>query len=349
MGQQDLQARVARSAEAVLAEQQFVSAIDIFIGLGWLAPRQVDQWRQGRIDSLERATQAGLDKIESALAAFRRWAETAGLSPSETDYVARTRDRRPLRFSVSGDPAIERIYRTHMVSPELAERERERLAERLNRPPDLLVISPIKDWTCTSCRGTGDFLFMEDEGPLCLSCADLGHLVFLPAGDAALTRRAKKASRLSAVVVRWRRSVRRYERVGILAEAEAIDKAEIQCLSDSEARARRRMREDEQRADEDRQFEADLAAEIVRTFPGCTTDRAQSIARHTAARGSGRVGRTAAGRALDEHAVRLAVQASVRHVDTGYDELLMSGVGRAEARELVRVEVDNLMQKWRSG
>jgi hypothetical protein len=245
--------------------------------------------------------------------------------------------------------SIEGAYRTHWVSPELAERKRERLAERLSRPPDLLVISSTKDWTCTSCRGTGDFLFMEDQGPLCLDCADLGHLVFLPAGDAALTRRAKGASRLAAVVVRWRRSARRYERVGILAESEAIDKAEIQCLSDSEARARRRRREDERRADADRQFQTELAAEIVRAFPGCPTDRAQAIAKHTSARGSGRVGRTAAGRALDQHAVALAVEASARHVDTRYDELLMAGVGRAEAREQVRREVDNLMLKWRSG
>ncbi len=33
---------------------------------------------------------------------------------------------------------------------------------------------------------------MEDQGPLCMSCADLAHLIFLPSGDAALTRRARK-------------------------------------------------------------------------------------------------------------------------------------------------------------
>jgi len=72
MGQQDLQQRVTRSAEAVLAEQQFVSAIDVLVGLGWLAPAQVDRWRQGRVDCLERVTQGGLGKIGSAMAAFRR-------------------------------------------------------------------------------------------------------------------------------------------------------------------------------------------------------------------------------------------------------------------------------------
>ncbi|EUA22441.1 hypothetical protein I552_6932 [Mycobacterium xenopi 3993] len=86
-------------------------------------------------------------------------------------------------------------------------------------------------------------MIMEDAGPLCLDCADLGHLEFLPSGDATLTRRAKKASRLSAVVVRWSRSRKRYERQGILAEPDAIERAEQDCLSDAEVRARRMERD----------------------------------------------------------------------------------------------------------
>jgi hypothetical protein len=100
---------------------------------------------------------------------------------------------------------------------------------------------------------------MQDPGPLCLDCADLGHLEFLPSGDAAMTRRAKKASGLSAVVVRWSRSRKRYERQGILAETEAIEFAEQECLADAELRARRRERDEARRADEDERFQAELA------------------------------------------------------------------------------------------
>ena len=74
------------------------------------------------------------------------------------------------------------------------------------KPPDLLVIMPVRDWVCARCTGTGGLLTMDDAGPLCMTCADLDHLVFFGAGDAALTRRAKQASALSAVVVRWSRS-----------------------------------------------------------------------------------------------------------------------------------------------
>lgn len=345
MARRSLEPRVTRVAEAVLAETRFVSAIDVLIGLGWLAPSHVDRWRQGRVDSLERLIQVDPNMISAAMVAFQHWAKDQGLKPSETDYVARTRDHRQLLFSASGDAATERAYRTHWVSSDLPERA----VERQSRPPELVVMSPVKEWTCASCGDTGDLLFMEDAGPLCLDCADLGHLVFLPAGDAALTRRSKKASRLSAVVVRWSRSRKRYERQGILAEAEAIERAEQECLSDAEVRARRRERDQVRRADEDVRFQDRLAAAIRELYPGCPASRAEAIARHTSARGSGRVGRSAAGQALDPDAVRLAVAASVRHIDTRYDELLMSGVDRETAREQVRDRVEDILSAWRDG
>jgi hypothetical protein len=164
--------------------------------------------------------------------------------------VARTRDRRPLRFSVGGESAVERAYRTHWLAPELSERERGRMVERDNRPPDLLVIAATRPWTCAGC-GTefdaGGLLMMDDAGPQCLDCVDLGHLDFLPAGAAALTRRAKEVSGLSAVVVRWSRSRKRYERQGLLVEHEALDRAEAECLDDTELRERRQQRDQERR------------------------------------------------------------------------------------------------------
>jgi hypothetical protein len=125
------------------------------------------------------------------------------------------------------------------VSPKLSDKERDRLQERASQPPDLVVVSPIKDWTCAGCGGSGDLLLMEDAGPLCMGCAELDHLVFLPAGNARLTRRAKRASELSAVVVRFSRTRRRYERQGVLVEPEALARAEAECLADADGPTRR--------------------------------------------------------------------------------------------------------------
>lgn len=344
-----LERRVVEAAEAALARQQFVTAIDVLIGLGWLTSPAVDRWRQGRVDSLERVMTVNLHKISDAMSMFRKWAVRQGLSPSETEYVSRARDRHRLQFSRSGDASIERAYRTHWVSPALSEAKRQKLAERQSKAPDLVVISALKDWTCEACGRTGEDLFiMEGPGPLCLSCADLDHLVFLAAGDAAMTRRAKKVSSLHAVVVRFNRSRQRYERQGLLVEESALIAAEQQCLADDEARRRRRERDEEQRAGHNAEFVAAFAAEIGRLFPGCPTERAEAIALHAGSRGSGRVGRSAAGRRLDPDAVTLAVVASIRHEDTSYDELLMTGVPRLEAREHVRAAIDTVVAEWRS-
>ncbi len=215
------------------------------------------------------------------------------------------------------------------------------------RSSGMVVIQPIRDWTCAGCEGSGHLLRMDDAGPLCLACSDLDHLVYLPSGDAAITRRATKASGLSAVVLRWGRSRKRYERQGVLVEESALALAEEQCMSDADARMRRRERDQVRRAGMDAEFVRHLAAEIGRIFPGCPAGRAIAIAEHTGLRGSGRVGRSAAGRALDEDAVMLAVVASVRHQDTDYDSLLMGGLSRDIARAEVRPAIDRVLAAWR--
>ena len=76
---------------------------------------------------------------------------------------------------------------------------------------------------------------------------------------------------------------------------------------------------------------------------------AGAIARHATVRKSGRVGRTAAAKEMEERPLILAVVAAVRHGNTLYDELLMSGMESSEAREAVRGEVDRvLVRAWKS-
>jgi len=334
----NVKTRVARIAEALLAEQGSVRPAEVLVALGWLAQPNVDRWKQGRVPSLDRCVGVDADKVAAALAALQRWAEDHALKPSEADY-------QDLQFTADGDADVERAYRTHWATTDIPET----MVERARGARRIVVISPHKAWTCASCGDTGDFLRMDKAGALCLDCADLGHLEFLPSGDAALTRRATKASRLSAVVVRWSRGRNRYERQGILAEAAAIEQAAQECLSDADVRARRRKRDESRRADHDVRFRSEFAAAIREQFPGCPVDRAETIALHAAARGSGRVGRSAAGRALDADAVRLAVVASVRHVDTDYDALLMSGIDRESARAQVHQRVEDVVNAWRDG
>jgi hypothetical protein len=57
----------------------------------------------------------------------------------------------------------------------------------------LVVFSILRDSACGECNkelGKGALLLMKADRPLCLSCADLDHLIYLPRGDTALTLRA---------------------------------------------------------------------------------------------------------------------------------------------------------------
>lgn len=219
-------ARVTAAAETALAAQGYVSCIDVLCGIGWVDRGTVERWRRGQIDYLERGIHSNLSRISEAMKLFRAWAAANGLYASQTDYVARTPQRQILRFSRSGDPTIERLYRTHWVSSELSEKKRQRLAEKAASPPQLVVVEPLnREWKCHRCGQTGDLLIMENPGPACLRCVGLADLEFLPSGDTLLTRRAKAKSTRSAVVVRFSRNRNRYERRGLLVEPQALAEA----------------------------------------------------------------------------------------------------------------------------
>jgi hypothetical protein len=219
--------RVIEAAEAALAAQDYVSPVDVLVGIGWTESGTVKRWRQGQIDCLESAIQTNPSRLSEAMMLLRSWAAERGLLPSETQYVARTPQRQTLRFSKSGDPSVEQLYRTHWVSGELSEKKREHLAQKASRAPELVVIQPLNDeWKCHRCGGTGDLLVMENPGPACLRCVDLDDLAFLAAGDALLTRRVRAKSPRHAVVVRFSRSRRRYERQGLLVEPQALAQAQ---------------------------------------------------------------------------------------------------------------------------
>ena len=226
------------------------------------------------------------------------------------------------------------------------------MIKEMKQAAELKVFISTQDSLCGECGeklGRKAWITLDDEkGALCLSCADLEHLIFLPAGDAALTRRARKHSILSAVVLQWSRARKRYERQGLLVEAAALAQAEQECLADGEARARRREREAERRTELDQRYVESFAWRVRELFPGCPAGREQAIAEHACLKYSGRVGRSSAAKELDEKAVRLAVIAHIRHTETDYDTLLASGYERRAARRQIEEVIDRILSKWQS-
>ncbi len=349
-----LRERVVTAAERALKQGGSVGPLELLQELGFLYPGHVNDWRKGapQYTPIEPRIQCGAAKLAEVYRLFAEWAAAKGMKTVEAEYSRRgVGGVAALQVTADGNDERERFFRTHYASAELSEKKTERLQQKLTKAPDLVVfITVADDAKCSECGveiTPGEFLFLEQQQPLCVGCADLDHLVFLPAGDTAMTRRAKKHSPLSAVVVKFNRSRKRYERQGLLVSSEALAQAEDECIADADQRAARREVAAVHRVVLDQRLVEQMTAAILNEFPHCPATEARQIAAHAAERGSGRVGRSAAGRELDPKAITLAVIAHIRHVHTNYDSLLMRGVDRQDAREQIRGSLDTVLSRWR--
>jgi hypothetical protein len=104
--------RVASVAGEIVSQQGYVSVIDLFLKIGWLAPDKLLDWKRGRVPYLERVITANLGKISRAMKEFRSWAIHSKLKASVTIYK---HGNHPLRFSKTGQSVIETAYSTHYV------------------------------------------------------------------------------------------------------------------------------------------------------------------------------------------------------------------------------------------
>ena len=215
---------------------------------------------------------------------------------------------------------------------------------------ELKVFISSRESTCSECGqnlGSHAWITLAGErGALCLTCADPDHLVYLPSGDPALTRRARKNSRLHAVVLKWSRTRKRYERQGVLVEEQGLEQAEAECLADADLRQARKIREAERRDVLDKNYVKRYGEEIRRYYPRMPSGLETKIAEHACLKYSGRVGRSEAAKRFDEESITLAVVAHVRHTETDYDELLMRGIDRHDARSVVREKIDRVLERW---
>jgi len=220
----------------------------------------------------------------------------------------------------------------------------------MEQKTEIVVFISSRDSTCSECgKDIGDHAWItltREKGALCLSCADLDHLLFLQSGDAALTRRSKKHSTLWAVVLKWSRSRKRYERQGLLVEEKALELAENECLNDLDVRKRRNERAAIRQTEIDKEYVKSFAEKIHELYPGCPKSRANEIAQHACLKYSGRVGRSSSAKEFSKHAIKLAVAAHIRHTKTDYDLLLSKGSDRLGARHQINDKVLEVLSAW---
>ncbi len=108
--------RIVNAVDAELARQNFVTPIGVFVSMGLLERRDLENWRAGRIPYLEQVITCNLAKTSRILRLLRFHAHDLNLKPSHTVYLRRTASGKiPLRFSKSGVRNIEEAYARHFV------------------------------------------------------------------------------------------------------------------------------------------------------------------------------------------------------------------------------------------
>jgi len=228
--QQQLTLKIISIASQTLDEYQYVSTLDILLGLGYLSPSILDRWYRGRLSYLENGMQVGSEKLSFAIQFFHEWANQQGLIPREKNYIQKASTRTNyLIFSESAQKATEKYYKTYYLSPLLPDKKQQRLIEKIEKTPEPVVYIVAKDATCSKCQKDiprNSFLMTDNNETLCMRCSPYKDHVYLPAGDTLLTKRAKKYSKTFAVVVKFSSARKRYERQGLLITEEALHQAE---------------------------------------------------------------------------------------------------------------------------
>jgi len=166
-------------------------------------------------------------------------------------------------------------------------------------------------------------------------CADLDHLIFSRLRRCGANPAARKHSLLSAVVLKWSRARKALRAAGLLVEETALELAEDESVWLTPICGRRREREAERRAELDETFVERFAARIREAFPRIVAGRELKIAEHACLKYSGRIGRSALGKKMDEQAVRLAVIAHIRHNERTMTNCSAEAGRRSDARRAV--------------
>ncbi|TYP75230.1 DUF2293 domain-containing protein [Aquimarina intermedia] len=187
----------------------------------------------------------------------------------------------------------------------------------------------------------------ENHKGSCFTCSPFVGYVFLPSGDAALTRRSKKHSDRCAVVLEWNVRRKRFQRTGQLVQEMAIKIAEKECAQDAAIRAEKNKKAAIVREQQDRIYVAAFAKAIRARYPVCPSQREVAIAQHACEKYSGRVGRTADAKQFDAKMIDLAVEAHIRHTETNYEAQFGRGKGKKQIRSEVKTDIQQVLRQWR--
>ena len=142
MNRGEIIGKVHNSMYHQIKKTGMATPVQVIIDLGYLAEADVDKWRFGKIDYLERVCKVNLSKLSFIMKEVRAYARKNDLKPSWTFYKQWGRKgKKPsikLRFSKFGDEGVEKGYATHYVSAKrMAELKQSQNVNKANNDTDV--------------------------------------------------------------------------------------------------------------------------------------------------------------------------------------------------------------------
>ena len=116
--------KICSTMELQCKKRGYAAPVDVLMDIGVLPKQKYENWRNGRIDYLERVCTVNLHKLSFIMSQIRAYARKQGLKPSFCYYKQWGVKKKngqghkpvvPLRFSKSGNAEIEKNYATHYV------------------------------------------------------------------------------------------------------------------------------------------------------------------------------------------------------------------------------------------
>lgn len=119
MNRHDMSVKINSSLYMQLQKNGVATRIQVFLDLGILSKEDVERWRFGKVDYLERVCKANLGTLSFIAKEIRAYGHKHKLKESFTYYkqwgLKDKNVKKKLRFSKSGNPNIEKEYATHYV------------------------------------------------------------------------------------------------------------------------------------------------------------------------------------------------------------------------------------------
>lgn len=122
MNRKQLELKLGDVTSSLFREKGYLAFVDIFMALGYLKKKDYESWRKKQIPYLERAISINLGKISFIMKTVRKNCREGNCRESWTGYHSWGKGKKiPLRFSKSGEKAIEQTYATHFLKPKKVE------------------------------------------------------------------------------------------------------------------------------------------------------------------------------------------------------------------------------------